>query len=199
MWSTWVLHYEAGTVKWLEHRTRDWKVAGSNPCRSGGRIFFSRVNFLCWLIFWYPFHPRVTAVVRKRPRSLRQKWRWHWQVTAKHAYNYYYYWSLLYSTILRSWADSLHLHVILHEWIAFYSTFLNIHRSGVLTALAWHMNTPYVCGFAWSDMVHGCMVYRERAEMAAVSCGTNHASAVTCKYITSVDIQKHAIKSYSLM
>ena len=27
--------------------------------------------------------------------------------------------------------------VILHEWLAFYSPFLNIHRSGVLTALAW--------------------------------------------------------------
>ena len=48
-----------------------------------------------------------------------------------------YYWSLLYSAILRSWADSLHSHVILHEWIAFYSAFLNIHRGGVLTALAW--------------------------------------------------------------
>ena len=49
----------------------------------------------------------------------------------------YYYWSLLYSAILHSWADSLRWHVILHEWIAFYSAFLNIHRSGVLTALAW--------------------------------------------------------------
>ena len=29
------------------------------------------------------------------------------------------------------------------------------------------------------DMVHGCMVYTERAEMAAVSCGTSHASAVS--------------------
>ena len=47
----------------------------------------------------------------------------------------YYYWSLLYSAIRRSRADSLHSHVILHEWIAFYSAFLNIHRSGVLTAL----------------------------------------------------------------
>ena len=47
------------------------------------------------------------------------------------------YWSLLYSTVLRSRADSLRLHVILCEWIAFYSAFLNIHRSGVLTALAW--------------------------------------------------------------
>ena len=28
-------------------------------------------------------------------------------------------------------------------------------------------------------MVHGCMVYTEHAEMAAVSCGTSHASAVS--------------------
>ena len=49
---------------------------------------------------------------------------------------YYYYWSLLYSAILRSRADSLCSHVILHEWIAFYSVFfLNIHRSGVQ---CWH-------------------------------------------------------------
>ena len=50
---------------------------------------------------------------------------------------YIMYWSLLYSAILRSWADSLRSHVILHEWITFYSAFLHIHRSGVLTALAW--------------------------------------------------------------
>ena len=52
----------AGIAQWLEHRTRDWKVAGSNPCWNGGRIFFSRVDFLCWLLFRYPFHPRVTTV-----------------------------------------------------------------------------------------------------------------------------------------
>ena len=46
--------------------------------------FFSRVDFLCWLLFRYPFHPRVTAVARKRSRSFCQKCRW--QVTAKHAY-----------------------------------------------------------------------------------------------------------------
>ena len=74
----------AGIAQWLERRTRDWKVAGSNPCWSGGRIFFSRVNFLCWLLFRYPFQPRVTAVARKRSRSFCQKCRW--QVTAKHAY-----------------------------------------------------------------------------------------------------------------
>ena len=43
----------------------------------------------------------------------------------------------LYSAILHSRADSLHSHVILHEWLSFYGAFLNIHQSGVLTALAW--------------------------------------------------------------
>ena len=57
------------------------KVAGSNLCRDGGRIFFSRVNFLCWLLFRYLFHSHVTAVACERPRSFCQKGRW--QVTAK--------------------------------------------------------------------------------------------------------------------
>ena len=36
------------------------------------------------------------------------------------------------------WADSLRSPVFLHEWQAFFiARFLNIHRSGVLTALAW--------------------------------------------------------------
>ena len=74
----------AGIAQWLERRTRDWKVAGSNPCWNGGRILFSRVDFLCWLLFRYPFHPRVTTVARKKSRSFCQKCRW--QVTAKHAY-----------------------------------------------------------------------------------------------------------------
>ena len=29
-----------------------------------------------------------------------------------------------------------------------------------------NMHAPYICGFAWSEMVHGCMVYTERAKMA---------------------------------
>ena len=45
----------------------------SNPCWNGGRIFFSRVDFLCWLLFRYPFHPRVTTVARKKSRSFCQK------------------------------------------------------------------------------------------------------------------------------
>ena len=35
----------------VRRRTRDRKVASSNPGRSGGRIFFSRVNFVCRLLF----------------------------------------------------------------------------------------------------------------------------------------------------
>ena len=75
---------DSSLSQWWERRTRDWKVAGSNPCWSGGRIFFSRVNFLCWLLFRYPFHPRVTAV-EKTPVILR-KAQPGWHVTAKHAY-----------------------------------------------------------------------------------------------------------------
>ena len=63
----------AGIARWLEHRTRDWKVLGSNPCWNGGRILFSRVDFLCWLLFRYPFHPHVTTVARKKSRSFCQK------------------------------------------------------------------------------------------------------------------------------
>ena len=76
----------AGIAQWLERRTSWLKGRGfaADPCRSGGRLFFFRVDFLCWLLFRYPFHPRVTAVARKRSRSFCQKCRWH--VTAKHSY-----------------------------------------------------------------------------------------------------------------
>ena len=115
-------NWGARIVQWLERRTRDpdsWpKGRGFEFCRSGGRFYFSRVNFLCWLLFQYPFHPCVTAVAHKRSRPCCQKCSW--QVWAKYACT--------------------------------------------------------VCGFAWSNMVHGCMEYTERADMA-VSCGTSHASA----------------------
>ena len=65
-------------------QTRDRKVASSNPGRSGGKIFFSIVKLCVLTLIRCPFHPRVTAVARKRPRSLRQKCKW--QVTPKHAY-----------------------------------------------------------------------------------------------------------------
>ena len=42
------------------------------------------------------------------------------------------------------------------------------------------------------------MVYTERAETAAVSRGITHVTTKQrCKYTTSVDMQKRAIKSYS--
>ena len=128
---------ESGTAQWLERRTHDWKVAGSNPCRSSGRIFFSTVNFLCWLLIRYPFHPSVTAVAYKRSLSFCQKCRW--QVTAKYTYT-------------------------LHTWLC----------------MKWHG--------AWLYGVH-----RTCAEIAAVSYGTSHTSALSTplQWI----FKKRAIKS----
>ena len=80
------------------------------------------------------FNPTKNSV--QNTLSLLQMYHWHCSVLSLWL-SYYYYWSLLYSAILRFQADSLRSHVILHEWIDFYSAFLNIHRSGVLTALAW--------------------------------------------------------------
>ena len=77
--------WEGGIIIKLlaERRTRDRKVANSNPGRSGGRIFFS--SQLCVLtLIPCPFHPRVTAVARKRPRPFCQKCSR--QGTLKHAY-----------------------------------------------------------------------------------------------------------------
>ena len=45
----WHTHYWIAC--WLECLTHNWKVASSNPGRSGGRIFFSRVNLVCWFLF----------------------------------------------------------------------------------------------------------------------------------------------------
>ena len=53
-----------GIACWLERRTHDWNVASLNPGRSGGRIFFSIVNFVCWPLF----------SVRSTPMSLQ------WQI-----------------------------------------------------------------------------------------------------------------------
>ena len=47
----------------------------------------------------------------------------------------WWWWLVSYSAILRSRADSLRSYVSLYEWLAFYGALLNIHRSGVLTAL----------------------------------------------------------------
>ena len=57
----------AGIACWLECRTRDRKVASSNPCRSGGRIFFSRVNFVCLLLLHVRSTPLFTQWHVKEP------------------------------------------------------------------------------------------------------------------------------------
>ena len=56
----WVFSYiwhGAGIACWLEHQTHDREIAGSNPSRSGEGIFFSRVNFVCWLLFGVRSNP----------------------------------------------------------------------------------------------------------------------------------------------
>ena len=108
------------------------------------------------------------------------------------------YWSLLYSAVLRSWADSLRSHVSLHEWIAFYSVFLKIHWSGVLTALAWQVPqnllpesrswrilcTPYnhaPCHFMQSHIrkVYVCLAVTCHLHFWQNDRGLLHATAVT--------------------
>ena len=66
----------AGIAQRVKHQTRDWKVMGLSPSRSGWRIWFSMVSFLCYFAIW------VTAEALKRAQSFCQKCRW--QVTAKH-------------------------------------------------------------------------------------------------------------------
>ena len=78
--------YGTGIACWLERRTRDRKVASSNPGRSGRRIFFFRVNCACCLLFCVRSTPTsITAVARKRPQSFCQKCKR--KVTPKNAYN----------------------------------------------------------------------------------------------------------------
>ena len=60
-------------------------------------------------------------------------------VNIQWADNIHDWWPLIWCYSPLSWADWLRSHVVLHEWLAFYSawnTFF-IHLSGVLTALAW--------------------------------------------------------------
>ena len=58
-------------------------------------------------------------------------------------------WSLLCSAILRS-------RVILHEWLAFYSAFLNIHRNGVLDGADMAGATWNCCRFGASVLCTPC-------------------------------------------
>ena len=92
-----------GIAQWLERRTHDWKVAGSNPCWSGGIIFLLQG----WLSVL------TLILVSVPPPVLPQQ---HIKDPGHSA---------------KSAGGRLQL----------------------------NMHTPYICGFAWSDMEHGCMVY----------------------------------------
>ena len=75
-----ILLVGAGIAQWYKHQTwltawLNWQVTGSNPGRSGGRIVFSRVNFLCWLIL----------VSIPSPCYCSSTYKCRWQATAKHA------------------------------------------------------------------------------------------------------------------
>ena len=78
----------------LERRTRDRKVASSNPGRSGERIFSPEL-ILCAGSYSVSVPHRVTAVARKRFQSFYQKCRW--QVTSEHAYTL--------DPVISEWAD----------------------------------------------------------------------------------------------
>ena len=58
--------------------------ASSNPGRSGWRIFFSRVNFVCWLLFGVHSTPVLLQWHVKDPGHSAKSAVW--QVTPKHAY-----------------------------------------------------------------------------------------------------------------
>ena len=62
-------------------------VEGSRDSRQERRENVLFQSQLCVLtLIGCPFHPCVTVVARKRPRSFCQKFRW--QVTPKHAYTF---------------------------------------------------------------------------------------------------------------
>ena len=110
-----------------------WDFTLIQPRKSSEKIHLILLGVIVWLTVITHIislmHVKSISVVfnipcGQVPGMLLEHWSWWW-------------WLLLYSASPRSRADLLRSHVILHEWLAFYSAFLNIHRSGVLTALEW--------------------------------------------------------------
>ena len=54
--STCLITWGAGIAQWLECQIHD-QITGSSPSKSSRKMFFSGVNFLCWLVLRYLFHP----------------------------------------------------------------------------------------------------------------------------------------------
>ena len=111
-------------------------------------------------------------------------------------HDYYYYWSLVYGAILRSRADSLRLHVILHEWLAFFIARFWI-STGVVYLQRWHgwchmkllpsrrvLCTPYnhaPCHFMQSHIrkVYACLAVTCHLHFWQSDRGLLRAAAVT--------------------
>ena len=74
----------AGIACWLERQTLDQKVVKFESQQERQENFLLQSQLCVLTLIWCPFHPHVTTVARKRPRSSCQKCRW--QVTSKHAY-----------------------------------------------------------------------------------------------------------------
>ena len=68
----WVLVGPAGNLS-----SQVWVLP---PGRTSRQMFFSRINFLCWLLFRYPFHPHGKTVACKKFLVILPKA----QVTVKH-------------------------------------------------------------------------------------------------------------------
>ena len=116
-------------------QTCDQKVRGSSPGRSSRNIFFSRVNFLCWLLFQCLFHPRVTVVARKRFWSFCQKCRW--QVMAIHAYTLCMWRCMMWCMVLWCAQNA-------PKWLQFHVALaLQQSKSTVSTPLGWIFKMRY--------------------------------------------------------
>ena len=86
----------------------------------------------------------------------------------------------------------------------FHSRVTAVARNGCLSSCQkckWQVTAKRACTLRIRlyikrrDLVHGCNVCTERAETAAVPCGTSHVTTKQrCKYTTSVDSQKTRYK-----
>ena len=84
---------------------------------------------------------------------------------------WWWWWLLLYSTILRSRADSLLSHMILHEWLAFYSEFLTEYLT--------QYSPEEVCSSTQSFLVcrYRCVCHQRMA----LRCTQPHITVMQCR------------------
>ena len=133
------------------HLGRDNLLVRAQDSLSKGCEFESwqerRENFLlhsqlCALtLIQCPFHPRVIAVARKRPRSFCQNCRW--QVTPKHAYAFDPTKTQWADYAVQAWGGSTG--VINFPWIFFYAM-QSLVPVGHFRNVSGHLFTWLVCG-----------------------------------------------------